>query len=135
AARISQLIAMALPLCAPAFGTACWPPRCSMRRASRATSRTPGVACGQHGARHSAAPDCRHRILGFGRHKAAMLRMLLVALLALAFAAPARAQIDIMAPFNQPSAMDDARVLAEDLAYADGDRKHLSIYGPNEIME
>jgi len=64
-----------------------------------------------------------------------MLRLILVALAALLFPAPAEAQIDIMAPFNQAASMDDARVLAEDLPYADGDRKHLSIYGPNEIME
>jgi acetyl esterase/lipase len=77
----------------------------------------------------------RHRIFGFRHHKAAMLRLVLLALVAIAFAAPVQAQIDIMAPFNQAASMDDARVLAEDLAYADGDRKHLSIYGPNEIME
>src|SRR5690606_5429591 len=71
---------------------------------------------------------------GFVRTSAHMLRLALAALAALAFAAPARAQIDIMAPFNQPMAMDDARVLAEDLPYGDGPRKHLDIYGPNEIM-
>ncbi len=64
-----------------------------------------------------------------------MLRVVLVALAALLFAAPAAAQIDIIAPFNQDGAMDSARVLAQDVAYGDGDRKHLSIYGPNEIME
>ena len=64
-----------------------------------------------------------------------MLRTLLLALAALLFAAPAQAQIDIMAPFNQDAAMDSARVLAQDLPYADGDRKRLDIYGPNEIME
>ncbi len=63
-----------------------------------------------------------------------MLRPVLLALAAIAFAAPAQAQIDIMAPFNQGAAMDDARVLAQDLPYADGDRKRLDIYGPNEIM-
>ena len=64
-----------------------------------------------------------------------MLRVTLLALAALFFAAPAQAQIDIMAPFNQDASMDSARVLAKDLAYADGDRKRLDIYGPNEIME
>ena len=76
-----------------------------------------------------------HRIFGFARHKTAMLRLVLLALVGLAFAAPAQAQIDIMAPFNQAGSMDDARVLAQDLPYADGDRKRLDIYGPNEIME
>lgn len=64
-----------------------------------------------------------------------MLRLVFAALVALAFAAPAQAQIDIMAPFNQGASMDDARVLAQDLPYADGDRKRLDIYGPNEIMQ
>ena len=64
-----------------------------------------------------------------------MLRLALLALLGLLVAAPAYAQIDIMAPFNQGASMDDARVLAKDLPYADGDRKRLDVYGPNEIME
>jgi len=64
-----------------------------------------------------------------------MLRLILAALVALAFAAPAEAQIDIMAPFNQAASMDEARQLAQDLPYADGDRKRLDIYGPAEIME
>jgi acetyl esterase/lipase len=64
-----------------------------------------------------------------------MLRLVLAALVALAFAAPAGAQIDVMAPINQAATMDEARVLAQDLAYADGDRKRLDIYGPTEIME
>ena len=64
-----------------------------------------------------------------------MLRFILAVFAALAFAVPAAAQIDIMAPFNADASMDDARVLAKDLPFADGDRKKLDIYGPNEIME
>jgi acetyl esterase/lipase len=77
----------------------------------------------------------RHTIFGFRPHKARMLRLVLLALAALAFAAPAGAQIDIMAPFNQSASMDEGRVLAQDLPYADGDRKRLDIYAPTEIME
>lgn len=64
-----------------------------------------------------------------------MLRFILAVAAALVFAMPASAQVDIMAPFNQDASMDSARVLAKDLPYADGDRKRLDIYGPNEIME
>ncbi|HZY67914.1 MAG TPA: alpha/beta hydrolase [Devosia sp.] len=64
-----------------------------------------------------------------------MLRLALAALVGLLLAAPAQAQIDIMAPFNQPGSMDQGRVLAKDLAYADGDRKRLDIYAPTELME
>lgn len=62
-----------------------------------------------------------------------MLRLALALFAALVIAAPANAQIDIMAPFNQPGAMDDAATLAEGLAYADGDRKKLDIYGPKGL--
>ncbi len=62
-----------------------------------------------------------------------MLRLALFVLALIGLAAPAHAQIDIMAPFNQGAAMDDAAVLATDLAYADGDRKRLDIYGPKEL--
>ena len=62
-----------------------------------------------------------------------MLRTLILAFALIAFAAPAHAQIDIMAPFNAGPAVDDATVLASDLPFADGDRKRLDIYGPKEI--
>lgn len=62
-----------------------------------------------------------------------MFRLILAALVALAFTVPAAAQIDVMAPFNQGATMDDAAVLAQDVAYADGDRKRLDIYGPKDL--
>ncbi len=62
-----------------------------------------------------------------------MLRLLLVALIGLALLTPAQAQIDIMAPFNQGGAMDDAVVLAKDLPFADGARKRLDIYAPKAL--
>lgn len=62
-----------------------------------------------------------------------MFRLALIAFTFLAFVLPARAQIDIMAPFNQASAMDDAAVLASDLPFADGDRKRLDIYAPKAL--
>lgn len=47
--------------------------------------------------------------------------------------APAVAQVDIMAPFNADPAMDsDVTVLGKDVAFADGDRKRLDIYGPKD---
>ena len=62
-----------------------------------------------------------------------MTRFILAFFASLLLAAPAVAQIDIMAPFNQPASMDDARLLEGDVAYADGDRKKLDIYGPTEL--
>jgi acetyl esterase/lipase len=62
-----------------------------------------------------------------------MLRLAALIAVLLAMSAPAFAQVDIMAPFNAGPAMDDARVLAQDLPYADGERKKLDIYGPNEL--
>lgn len=59
-----------------------------------------------------------------------MLRLAFLTLALIAFALPARAQIDIMAPFNQAGAMDESAVLAAGLPYADGDRKRMDIYGP-----
>lgn len=59
-----------------------------------------------------------------------MLRHALALIAALFIAVPAHAQVDIMAPFNQEATMDDAAVLAKGLAFADGDRKKLDIYGP-----
>ena len=62
-----------------------------------------------------------------------MFRAVVIALALALSLQPAQAQIDIMAPFNQASAMDEAVVLARDLAYADGDRKKLDIYGPKQL--
>ncbi|HEY4198929.1 MAG TPA: alpha/beta hydrolase [Devosiaceae bacterium] len=60
------------------------------------------------------------------------LRLLLAAVLVvLGLAAPAAAQ-DIMAPFNVGAAMDDAAVLGQGIAYGDGDRMKLDIYGPKD---
>jgi acetyl esterase/lipase len=56
-----------------------------------------------------------------------------MAVLGLAFIMPAQAQVDIMAPFNQGAAMDEAVVLAKDLPFADGDRKRLDIYAPKAL--
>ena len=47
----------------------------------------------------------------------------------LSLVAPAAAQ-NIMAPFNIGSAMDDAAVLGQGIAYGDGERQKLDIYGP-----
>ena len=58
-----------------------------------------------------------------------LLRLLTLALALIAFAAPAAAQ-NIMDPFNLGPAMDDATVLGQGIAYADGDRMKLDIYGP-----
>ena len=60
------------------------------------------------------------------------LRLILVVIAFLSFAAPAAAQVNIMDPFNLGPAMDDAAVLAKDLPFADGDRKKLDIYGPKD---
>jgi acetyl esterase/lipase len=57
----------------------------------------------------------------------------LLALLLVFAPVSVEAQIDIMAPFNEPDHMDDATVLAQDLPYADGDRHHLDIYGPKTV--
>jgi acetyl esterase/lipase len=59
-----------------------------------------------------------------------MLRLVLALAAVLALALPAHAQVDLMAPFNLGSAMDDAAVLAQNQPFADGDRKRLDIYGP-----
>lgn len=61
-----------------------------------------------------------------------MLRLAVLALALLALIAPAGAQVDIMAPFNMGSSMDEATVLATDLPFADGDRMKLDIYGPKD---
>ena len=57
-------------------------------------------------------------------------RLLAVFVLLALFVRPASAQVDIMAPFNMDSSMDDAAVLATDVPFADGDRFRLDIYGP-----
>jgi acetyl esterase/lipase len=62
-----------------------------------------------------------------------MLRPILLAVALIAFAAPAPAQVvNIMDPFNIGPAMDDAKVLGEGIAYADGDRMKLDVYGPKD---
>ncbi len=61
-----------------------------------------------------------------------MLRPILFAVALVAFAAPAWAQVNIMDPFNIGPAMDDAAVLGQGIAYADGDRMKLDIYGPKD---
>ncbi|MEP7240130.1 MAG: alpha/beta hydrolase [Devosia sp.] len=60
------------------------------------------------------------------------MRPLIFALaLALASSAPAAA-LDIADPFNAGPAMDDAAVLGQGIAFADGDRMKLDIYGPKD---
>jgi acetyl esterase/lipase len=59
-----------------------------------------------------------------------LLRLAFV-VLALLCTSPALAQVDIMATFNMGPSMDaDARQLAKNVAFADGDRKKLDVYGP-----
>jgi acetyl esterase/lipase len=59
-----------------------------------------------------------------------LLRLIAFAFALLSLAAPAAAQVNIMDPFNVGPAMDDAAVLGQGIAYADGDRMKLDIYGP-----
>src|SRR3569833_3730735 len=58
-----------------------------------------------------------------------LLRLLTLAVVLFGFAAPAAAQ-NIMDPFIVGPAMDDAAVLGQGIAYADGDRMKLDNYGP-----
>jgi acetyl esterase/lipase len=60
-------------------------------------------------------------------------RLIAVLALLVCFAAPATAQVDIMAPFNTGSAMDDATVLGQGVPFADGERMKLDIYGPKNL--
>ncbi len=60
-----------------------------------------------------------------------MLRFVFVLAALLAVAAPASAQ-SLMDPFNVGPAMDDAKVLGQGIAFADGDRMKLDIYGPKD---
>ena len=59
-------------------------------------------------------------------------RLALIALLALA-AAPAAAQVTIFSPFNLAEAMDAGVKKVADVAYADGQRKKLDIYMPEDL--
>ena len=61
-----------------------------------------------------------------------LLRLIAIAFVLVGFAAPAAAQVNIMDPFNVGPAMDDAAVLGQGIAYADGDRMKLDIYGPKD---
>ena len=61
-----------------------------------------------------------------------LLRLIAIAFALVSFAAPAAAQVNIMDPFNVGPAMDDAAVLGQGIAYADGDRMKLDIYGPKD---
>jgi len=58
-----------------------------------------------------------------------MRRLILAFFVVLLAAAPAAAQ-NLMQPFNIGPAMDDAAVLGKGVAFADGDRMKLDIYGP-----
>ena len=60
-----------------------------------------------------------------------MRRLILAALVFIALVAPALAQ-NLTQPFNIGPAMDDAAVLGKDIAFADGDRMKLDIYGPKD---
>ena len=59
-------------------------------------------------------------------------RLALIVLLALA-AAPAAAQVTIFSPFNLAEAMDAGVKKVADIAYADGQRKKLDIYMPEDL--
>src|SRR3569623_1407897 len=59
-----------------------------------------------------------------------LLRLIALAFALISLAAPAVAQVNIMDPFIVGPAMDDAAVLGTGIAYADGDRMKLDIYGP-----
>lgn len=59
-------------------------------------------------------------------------RLALVALLALA-ASPAAAQVTIFSPFNIAEAMDQGVKKVADIAYADGKRKKLDLYMPDDL--
>lgn len=59
-------------------------------------------------------------------------RLVLVVLLALA-ASPAAAQVTIFSPFNLAEAMDAGVKKVADIAYADGQRKKLDIYMPEDL--
>lgn len=61
-----------------------------------------------------------------------MTRLIASALFAVfAFVSPAAAQVDLWGMFNVGPAMDaNAKVLEKNLAYSDGDRRKLDIYGP-----
>jgi acetyl esterase/lipase len=60
-----------------------------------------------------------------------MNRIVLALIALLLVAAPALAQ-NIVTPFNVGPAMDDAAVLGQGVAFADGDRMKLDIYGPKD---
>lgn len=59
-------------------------------------------------------------------------RLALVALLALA-ASPVAAQVTIFSPFNIAEAMDQGVKKVADIAYADGKRKKLDLYMPDDL--
>jgi acetyl esterase/lipase len=62
----------------------------------------------------------------------ALPRLILAFVLLLGLAAPAAAQVTIFSPFNLKEAMDGGVKKDADIAYADGQRKKLDIYRPEE---
>lgn len=60
-----------------------------------------------------------------------MQRFVLAFVTLIAFSVPAAAQ-SLMDPFNIGPAMDDAKVLGQAIAYGDGDRMKLDVYGPKD---
>ncbi len=60
----------------------------------------------------------------------AVLRPLLILLLVFVTAAPAFAQVTIFSPFNLAEAMDKGVKKSADIPYADGKRKKLDVYRP-----
>ena len=65
----------------------------------------------------------------------ALLRLVLAFVLLFGLAAPAAAQVTIFSPFNIKEAMDGGVKKEADIAYADGQRKKLDIYQPEDLSE
>ncbi len=63
----------------------------------------------------------------------AATRFLLAMLLVLAAAVPALAQVTIFSPFNIAEAMDKGVKKSTDVPYADGQRKKLDVYRPEDV--
>ena len=64
-----------------------------------------------------------------------MWRLILAFLIVLAAAVPAFAQVTIFSPFNLAEAMDQGVKKTTDIPYADGKRKKLDVYMPEDAKE
>jgi acetyl esterase/lipase len=63
----------------------------------------------------------------------ALSRLVLAFVLLVGLVAPAAAQVTIFSPFNLKEAMDSGVTKQADIPYADGQRKKLDIYQPDEM--